>query len=59
MSKPTAEIQSLADARVIAAAPRLLAALKLCEKWLPRYPGRIEEIRDEARAAIAEAEGEL
>lgn len=49
-----------ANARLIAAAPELLEALKaLCEDWkvMPEMNGNIEGHFNEARAAIAKSEG--
>lgn len=46
---------SEANARLIAAAPDLLAALKHCSGWVEAY-GR-SELRREVRAAIAKATG--
>ncbi len=47
-----------ANARLIAAAPDLLAALEaiMSERWYPA--GRSEHVSDMARAAIAKARGE-
>jgi hypothetical protein len=46
------------DARLIAAAPDLLAVLKRSLSWLSSYPGDgALDVYDEARAAIAKAEG--
>lgn len=57
-----AQIPHLADARLIAAAPRLLEALKALQDhcadqgwWLKSHAVKV---MDEARAAIAAAEGE-
>lgn len=46
-----------ADARLIAAAPELLAALKALDPYLDHIPGGIGGEIDDARAAIAQAEG--
>jgi hypothetical protein len=46
-----------ADAALIAAAPELLAALKALDPHLDHIPGGIGGEIDDARAAIAKAEG--
>lgn len=55
-------MESEANARLIAAAPKLLAALRDCLSWLTSYPGggplRPDGPYEKARAALAEAEPE-
>lgn len=49
----------LANARLIAAAPEMLAALERTLNWLSSYPGgNAEGTYQQARAAIAKATGE-
>lgn len=45
------------DARLLAAAPNLLAALKLCREWLMEEKGSWRGTMDQIDAAIAKAEG--
>lgn len=54
--KPVAGDEAEANARLIAAAPDLLTALKALVIATDGHPGSVRQ-RDEARAAIAKAEG--
>jgi hypothetical protein len=50
--------ETKSNARLIAAAPELLAALEYALNWLASYPGHgADSAYDKARAAIAKAEG--
>lgn len=53
------ESESIANARLISAAPDLLAALKLCKEQIynPVYPEEAEHAKRIAESAIAKAEG--
>jgi hypothetical protein len=55
---PARAINNIEDARLIAAAPDLLAALKLAAEINPYGSVENAAVRDAARAAIAKATGE-
>jgi hypothetical protein len=50
-----AEVENEADARLIAAAPDLLAALEFIAAW--GMPSTVNPVKSRARAAIAKAKG--
>lgn len=51
------EQERVANARLIASAPELLAALRRALGWLETHPSIVGVALDESRAAIAKAEG--